>query len=281
MSTSTPEPTHSGSPLPTASGTRRKQWWRIGILVVALVAALSFYNVRTTRLNARLILETSSQLATQPNLIAYASRRAAPLYQEHCASCHGADMKGSRTRGVPDLQDSVWLYGSGTINDIEQTILYGIRSGHPKARNLTDMPGFGRTGQLNNNDINDVVEYVLKISSQQYDAPAAQRGSEVFQNRGLCYDCHASDGYGVSDYGTPGLVGRGGSWLYGGDRASLHKSVFDGRHGLCPNWVKKLSFVDIRSLAVYLYAVSHRNESPNSAANGSQANASTSAASPN
>ena len=46
--------------------------------------------------------------------------------------------------GAPNLGNSVWLYGDGGIGDIEYTILYGIRSGHPKAHNVTDMPAEGR-----------------------------------------------------------------------------------------------------------------------------------------
>lgn len=235
----------------------RKRWLQLAVLIVVVIAAAVAYNVRASRLNARLLLDTSPQLAADASLLAYGSRHGAPLYQEHCASCHGADMKGDRARGAPNLQDSVWLYGSGSITDIEQTILYGIRSGNPKSHRLAEMPGFGRSGQLNKADIDDVVDYVLKISQQPHDEAAAARGVAVFTNRGLCYDCHASDAYGIADYGAPGLTGRGGSWLYGGDRAALYKSIFDGRHGLCPAWIGNLSFVDIRSLAVYVYARSH------------------------
>lgn len=267
MSTPLSDPSNHSHVKPLRTS-RRKLWVSIIALACALIAALAFYNVRTARINARLLIASSSQLLAQSDLIAYGTRRGAPLYQEHCASCHGANLKGDRARGVPDLEDSIWLYGSGSITDIEQTILYGIRSGHPRAHNLTEMPGMGRTGQLNKADVQDVVEYVLKISDQAHDEAAAQRGKDVFNNRGVCYDCHAADGYGVSDYGTPALTGRGGSWIYGGDRATLYKSVFDGRHGLCPSWVKKLSFVDIRSLAVYLYQRSH----PNGAATGASKN---------
>jgi cytochrome c oxidase cbb3-type subunit 3 len=270
MSTPLPDPSSHSRHKPQQTS-RRKQWLSIIALAFAVIAAIAFYNVRTARVNTRLLVGSSTQLVAQPELIAYAARRGEPLYQEHCASCHGADLKGDRARGVPNLEDSVWLYDSGSISDIEQTILYGVRSGHPKSRNLAEMPGLGRIGQLNKADVQDVVEYVLKISNQAHDASAAERGKEVFANRGLCYDCHASDGYGVADYGTPALTGRGGSWLYGGDRATLYKSVFDGRHGLCPSWVNKLSFIDIRSVAVYLYARSH----PNGASTHSQSSEST------
>ncbi len=230
----------------------------IVITLALLLGAVYFWLHRNSQDDA-LLRSEGSALQANAELLAYASQRALPLYQEHCASCHGADLNGSPSHlpGIANLGDAVWLYGTGQITDIEQTILYGIRSGHPKSHNLAEMPGFGRIGQLSKDEVNDVVEYMLQISHQPHDAAAAERGKVVYQNQGLCYDCHAADGYGVSDYGTPSLTGRGGSWLYGGDRATLHKSTFDGRRGLCPAWVNKLSFAEIRALAAFLYSKSH------------------------
>ena len=38
--------------------------------------------------------------------------RAAPLYADNCAACHGATGKGDPAQGAPDLTDGEWLYGS-------------------------------------------------------------------------------------------------------------------------------------------------------------------------
>jgi cytochrome c oxidase cbb3-type subunit 3 len=38
--------------------------------------------------------------------------RAAKLFQENCAACHGAQGKGDRKVGAPNLTDNEWLYGS-------------------------------------------------------------------------------------------------------------------------------------------------------------------------
>ncbi len=40
-----------------------------------------------------------------------ASARGAQIYAENCFSCHGAEGKGDRTQGAPDLTDAIWLYG--------------------------------------------------------------------------------------------------------------------------------------------------------------------------
>ena len=35
------------------------------------------------------------------------------VFAESCAACHGANAKGNRELGAPDLTDAIWLYGSG------------------------------------------------------------------------------------------------------------------------------------------------------------------------
>jgi cytochrome c oxidase cbb3-type subunit 3 len=36
----------------------------------------------------------------------------ARIFAENCAVCHGAEGKGDRTLGAPNLTDAIWLYGS-------------------------------------------------------------------------------------------------------------------------------------------------------------------------
>ena len=47
--------------------------------------------------------------------------RASKLFQENCAVCHGAEGKGNRSLGAPNLTDNEWLYGS-TRDDIRDQI---------------------------------------------------------------------------------------------------------------------------------------------------------------
>lgn len=56
-----------------------------------------------------------------------AAFRAAPLFAQHCSSCHGQDGRGDRRFGAPNLADAIWLYG-GKRSDIHATI-YGGRGG--------------------------------------------------------------------------------------------------------------------------------------------------------
>jgi cytochrome c oxidase cbb3-type subunit III len=133
---------------------------------------------------------------------------------------------------------------------VERTILYGIRSGHPKSRNVTDMPALVRSGQITPADARDAVEYLQGLSGRPHDETAAARGRAIYYNKGNCYDCHANDARGVADYGTPALTGP--VYLYGGDRESLYQSILNGRHGQSPAWVNVLSPLQIRALTLYL-----------------------------
>jgi len=60
-----------------------------------------------------------------------AVNRAAPVFAQQCVSCHGADAKGNRTLGAPNLTDGEWLFG-GEPRDIQQSI-YNARNAHMPA----------------------------------------------------------------------------------------------------------------------------------------------------
>jgi cytochrome c oxidase cbb3-type subunit III len=51
--------------------------------------------------------------------------RGAKIFADNCAVCHGAEGKGNRSVGAPNLTDQIWLYGSDT-----RTIVDGIWNGH-------------------------------------------------------------------------------------------------------------------------------------------------------
>jgi cytochrome c oxidase cbb3-type subunit 3 len=217
------------------------------VLIAALGALFAWRG--QSRLADRLLRGPPGGVMADPDLLRRAVTMGRPLYARHCAGCHGADLQGSPARGVPNLAAGAWLYGNDAI-EVERTILYGIRSGHPKARNITDMPPLVRTGQITPADARDVVEFLGKLSGGVFDEPMAARGRAIYYDKGNCYDCHADDARGVIDYGTPSLVGP--VWLYGGDHNTLYESIVNGRHGICPAWVNTLAPVQIRALSVFL-----------------------------
>jgi cytochrome c oxidase cbb3-type subunit 3 len=205
------------------------------------------------RIAARLMRAEPAQILGDPTLLRKAVDLGLPVYRRRCAPCHGAALQGDHARGVPNLAANAWLYGSDPV-EVEHTILYGIRSGHPKSRNVTDMPAMVRSGQLTMDEAKDVVEFLESLAGVPYDGAKAQHGRTLYYDKGNCIDCHARDARGVSDYGAPALTGP--VWLYGGDRETLYLSLLNGRHGLCPAWVNTLTPLQIRALTFYLVSAS-------------------------
>jgi cytochrome c oxidase cbb3-type subunit III len=235
----------------------RFQLAAVAALMVGL-ALTAYWQIDRYFMGRALVMEDPQKIPSNPQLLAYANHVGASAFAENCASCHGADLKGSETKGVPNLTDNIWLYDYGRVEDIERTILYGIRSGNSKAHNVTDMPALGRQKAITVGDIRDVMAYMRSLKTKTGDPIVLARGERIFQDKGVCYDCHSREGTGVSDYGAPNLTDD--DWIYGGDDKAVYKSIYDGRHGLCPAWISKLSFPAIRALAVYVHSMS--KESP-------------------
>jgi cytochrome c oxidase cbb3-type subunit 3 len=235
---------------------------------VALILGLGLVQaVHSASLSAQILRDDPDLAAQEPRLARFAAGVAGPTFAQRCANCHGADMKGDRSRGVPDLTDQDWLYGTGRPVEIERTILYGIRSGQPRAWNLADMPAFGeaapyrryKIAPLKPGDIRDVVEYLRLIEHKSADQAAAARGSKVFVDTGQCFDCHANDGAGDAAVGGPNL--QDDVWLYGdGSRDSMFKSIAHGHAGVCPAWATRLKAGQIRALAIYISNVAGKSK---------------------
>jgi cytochrome c oxidase cbb3-type subunit 3 len=165
---------------------------------------------------------------------------------------------------VPDLADAEWLYGTGGTSEVEQTILYGIRSGHHRARNFADMPAFATQTpyrryaieSLAPGEIDDVIQYLFAAQHRPADRAAATRGYGLFNAKGQCADCHTNDLRGDNYIGAPDLLDS--KRLYGdGSAASLYETIAYGRAGVCPAWTGRLSALQIRALAVYIHGLAH------------------------
>ena len=236
---------------------RRQRFAAAGLVLVLVIAGALVIAQRAQAWSTRAALLTLSpdRAPSQPEMLRYAVSLGEPAYAENCVSCHGADLSGDKRRGAPNLADRVWLYGGGEVSQIERTVLYGIRSGHPKARRVTDMPALGVQKQVTPDDTRDVVAYMLALQKRPADEAAVARGKLIFDDKGVCYDCHSPEGIGNPDYGAPNLTDAEAMW--GNEPEALYRSVYDGRHGLCPAWIDKLDFATIRGIAVYLYQKSH------------------------
>jgi cytochrome c oxidase cbb3-type subunit III len=235
---------------------------------VALVAAgTAWAQTAKPSVAERVVIDSPYAIRVDPEAAAFVTAAAEKAIKEHCASCHGADLRGRL--GVPNLIDYEFLWGItfeetndvGPVAALEQTIRYGIRNqdcpavtalapyGDCPDTRYSEMPGFLAQGTLTVDQIRDLTEYVLKISGQQADAVAAARGQVDFEDD--CTECHGEHGTGYKPYGGPNLTDK--IWLYGADRASITASISAGRMGRCPAWVGKLDAATIKALAVYLW----------------------------
>jgi len=231
------------------------------VLVAAGGAALAgIRHAQRQRLESRLLASFPNAVLSDPALVRFAVGEARPLFAAHCAVCHGENMRGNTAIGAPNLTDSIWLYGNGTVYDIERTILYGVRSGLSKTHNVTDMPGYGLRGRLSPGQIDSLVEYLRKMNGRPHQAEAAEEGRALYYGLANCGDCHGSDARGDSDYGAPDLTVD--VWNSGGDPRSLYRSIYFGRHRTMPAWIGKLPLEQIRALAIYIYATSHPSRAP-------------------
>jgi cytochrome c oxidase cbb3-type subunit 3 len=235
----------------------RRRW--IGLTAVLLIAAAAILlsrHLHNVRLETQLLRTDPDVVAHDSQLVRFAVEKARPLYTAHCAACHGVDMTGSTAQGAPDLTDRTWLYGDGSVFTIERTVLYGARSGLSKSHDVSDMPAFGTRGLLTPTEIQEVVQYLLALSGRRHQNEAARAGREVYLGKGGCGDCHGGDARGNSDYGAPDLTAN--VWNSGGDPRALYDAVYFGEHRIMPGWFGTLPLGDIRALAVYVYAASHR-----------------------
>src|SRR5579862_2461692 len=99
-------------------------------LLIAAVFAADNYAAR------QLLRADPDALPVSAMLHGFAVRRGEPFFVARCAACHRASGTGDPAKGVPDLTDNDWLYGTGRTSEIERVIDYGIRSRNPKAWNL-------------------------------------------------------------------------------------------------------------------------------------------------
>jgi cytochrome c oxidase cbb3-type subunit 3 len=235
------------------------------MLAAAALGTAIVHAISVRALRARLVMTTPDTATEDPALNAYAIPRGRKAFTRYCASCHGSSGQPDTVRGIPDLRDHDWLYGTGRVEEIEKVILYGIRSGNSKGWNLASMPAFAtpnpykgyKTASLAPEEINDLTEYLYSFQHPDADAATAARGKLAYENqsRGLCWDCHGGRAQGDPSIGAPNL--SDGIWLYGdGSRPSIHASIALGHGGSCPAWIGVLDPVTITSLAVYTHSLS-------------------------
>jgi cytochrome c oxidase cbb3-type subunit III len=189
-----------------------------------------------------------AEIEKDPALLALARARGKAAFGDNCAPCHGTG--GTGAKGYPNLNDDEWIWG-GKLEQIEQTILYGARSGNAKAHE-GQMLAFGKDGILKPAEIVTVANYARSLSglptAAGYNAAA---GKKIFADN--CASCHGDAGKGNQEMGAPDLTDK--IWLYGSDEPTVIETITNGRAGVMPAWAGRLDPATVRALAVYVHSL--------------------------
>jgi cytochrome c oxidase cbb3-type subunit 3 len=191
---------------------------------------------------------TFDEIKNNDDLYQFALNGGKVAFKENCAACHGSGAAGAK--GYPNLNDDDWLWG-GKLEDIYTTLLYGIRSGHDKAR-ANQMPSFGKDKILTKDQINQVIDYITTLSNATNNYNQDQiAGQKIFQ--GNCASCHGVNGEGNQIMGAPRLNDK--IWLYGNDKKDLYQTIFYARAGVMPYWINRLDNATIKELALFVHSL--------------------------
>jgi cytochrome c oxidase cbb3-type subunit III len=169
-------------------------------------------------------------------------------FKVYCSQCHGSGAEGAK--GYPNLNDDDWLWG-GTPDAILQTIAHGIRFAGDDDTRVSEMPNFGSDGILTPEQINQVANYVAKLSGSEHDDAAATAGQQIFVDN--CVACHGDDGKGNRELGAPNLTDP--IWLYGAGVKAITAQISRPRHGVMPAWGGRLSEATLKQLALYVHSL--------------------------
>jgi len=162
------------------------------------------------------------------------------LFANNCATCHGADARGSK--GFPNLTDHDWLWG-GTPERIAETITQGRQGSMP--------PIAAAVGSAE--DVRNVANYVLSLSGSAHDNIAASQGRAKFA---VCAACHGADGKGNTALGAPNLTDK--VWLHGWGEDAIVAMVTHGKTNVMPAHGERFTPEQIHVLTAYVWGLSNQ-----------------------
>ena len=240
------------------------RWW-MGLFVATLLfsaAYLSFYpglgsmegTLGWTSVGQHEEEQAKARAEAAPLYARFAGRSAAQLVQDaqamaigerlfanNCASCHGADARGST--GFPNLTDRDWLWG-GTPERIAETIVDGRQGMMP--------PMAAALGS--SDDVRNVAHYVLSLSGSPHNAIAAQLGRSKFA---ACAACHGADGKGNAAIGAPNLSDD--VWLHGWGAEKVSAMIRGGKTNVMPAHGTRLTSEQVHLLSAFVWGLSNPN----------------------
>ncbi len=213
-----------------------------------VAAEIASAEAQNAEINEKLASVELAAITEDDELRTYATSAGNAVFKTWCAQCHQTN--GAGAKGYPNLQDDSWLWG-GTMEDIHQTLLHGIRHEADLDTRFSQMPAFG-DDYLPEEEIEQVVNYVMSLTPNVYppqDPSMVEAGEVVYMDN--CASCHMEDASGDRNQGAPNLADA--IWLYGGDYETLYDTVYNSRYGVMPGWKDRLSEAEIRAVATYVH----------------------------
>lgn len=198
------------------------------------------------QINERLASVELAAIPGDDELAGFARSAGEAVFNTWCVQCHGRE--GGGATGYPTLSDDAWLWG-GSMEAIHTTVTHGIRNDEDPDARYSQMPAFGHDELLTEEEVVQVVNYVMSLSGEPQDAQAAEAGAEVFEYN--CAACHGENAMGMEEQGAPNLTDA--IWLYGGDYDALYETVWNSRFGVMPSWQERLSEAEIRAVSAYVH----------------------------
>ncbi|WP_282609759.1 cytochrome-c oxidase, cbb3-type subunit III [Pelagibius sp. Alg239-R121] len=196
----------------------------------------------------------AESIRADPNLMRIVRESGRTLFGDNCAVCHG--IEGTGGKGYPSLTDEAWLWG-GDAESIAETLRVGINAAHDETR-ASQMLAFGKDELLTRSEIGDLVSYVRSLGKPGVDdrssAEEIARGEEAFIEN--CASCHGDSAEGDIEQGAPNLTDN--EWIYGGDRRTLHTTIYSGRQGQMPSWQGRLSDAERQILTLYILSLQEK-----------------------
>ncbi|MGI9368038.1 MAG: c-type cytochrome, partial [Ruegeria sp.] len=125
----------------------------------------------------------------------------------------------------------------------------GVRNEDSDEARYSEMPAFGRDELLTEEEVDQVVNYVMSLSGDPKDASVVEAGSVIYADN--CAACHGEDAAGDSTQGAPNLSDA--IWLYGGDYDTLIETVHNSRFGVMPAWNTRLTEAQVRAVTAYVH----------------------------
>ena len=193
----------------------------------------------------KIVATPVGEIPKDAELLQFAVNGGDAAFKVNCITCHGTGATGGP--GYPNLNDDDWLWG-GTLDQIYQTILFGVRNDHPDTR-ASEMPAFA--DMLEPGQIRQVAAYVISLTKTPSDVALVAPGKQLFADN--CASCHGEKAEGNKELGAPDLADA--IWLKGGTEDAIVRQIAAPRHGVMPAWSGRLSDATIKELAVYVHSL--------------------------